>query len=291
MSQASSFGVSWQGSLSDLANIIQNVKRSKAFGRLSLRNLEHISIAHLYYRAGQLVHIVGNCGDARTVLLDLKNWSYASVRFERGKSVPDTGSSQEYEALIDEVLAYLYRKGVVVAPQIQAPTTRPLPNFQQPQPQSSQYTQPRRAIIESDLVAASEPKQLITPAEWRILIEATRRVSLAVAHLVGPNEALKVLRDILDDCSSSFPAFIFFKISPNGYLQVADPAHLDRLSRDELIEGFTALIAICQHFCTPIIGERDAHLLILQALQELTPPLASLGVFRVNTFLLTDNNF
>ena len=266
MSQTGVFGTLWQGSLSDLATIVQNVKRLKAFGRLSLRNSESVSIAHLYYRAGKLVNIVGNRGDARAILLDLKNWKRGSVRFERGTVMAGMSLNEEFEGLLDEVLAHLYRRGLVAAPQVQ-------------------HTR-RRSIIESDLIATSEPKQLITPMEWRLLIEATRRASLAVAHLVGPREALQVLQDILDDCSSSFPAMVFLKISPNGYLQVTDQSYLDHLSRDELIEGFTALIAICQHFCTPIIGEKDAHRLILQALQELALPLATMGVFRIHNHLL-----
>ena len=279
MNQTDVFGMSWQGSLSDLANIVQNVKRMKAFGRLSLRNPEYISIAHLYYRAGKLVHIVGNRGDARAILLDLKNWKHASVRFERSKFVAETSLNEEHEELLGDVLAHLYRRGLVAAPQ--HPQV-PFPQTQAYRPSTSQIP----GIIESDLAASSEPKQLITPQEWHLLIEATRRTSLAVAHLVGPHEALNVLQDILDDCSSSFPAIIFLKISPNGYLQVTDRSHLDHLSRQELIEGFTALIAICQHFCTPIIGERDAHRLILQALQELALPLATMGVFRIHNHLL-----
>ena len=278
MSQTSTFGTSWQGSLADLANIIQNVKRFQAFGRLSLRNAEYITIVHLYYRGGKLVNIVGNRGDARTVLLDLKNWKQASVRFERCKVMAEMALNGDYEELLDDVLAYLYRRGLVKPPLYQ-----PQP-FPQAQNQQSAHIQ---SIIESDLAATSEPKQLITPMEWRLLIEATRRASLAVAHLVGSQEALNVLQDILDDCSSSFPAFVFLKISPNGYLQVTDQSHLDRISRDELIEGFTALFAISQHFCEPIVGESGAHRLILQALQELALPLATLGVFRIHNHLLT----
>jgi len=278
VSQRDVFGSPWQGSLFDLANIIQNVKRAQAFGRLSLRNPEHVSIAHLYYRAGKLVHIVGNRGDARAILLDLKNWRRASVRFERSKLVAETALNEEYEELLDEVIAHLYRRGLVAVPQ-----------YQSPQAQSQQQTQ-KQSVIEGGLVGTSEPKQLITPAEWHLLIEATRRASLAVAHLVGPHEALNVLQDILDDCSPSFPAFVFLKISPNGHLQVTDQSHLDHISRDELIEGFTALIAICQHFCAPIIGERDAHRLILKALQELALPLASLGVFRIDSKLLASGD-
>jgi hypothetical protein len=272
--------MSRQGSLSDLANFIQNIKRSHAFGRLSLRNSEYIGIAHLYYRAGRLVHIVGNRGDARAVLLDLKNWRQASVRFERCKFIAQALPNEEHEHLLDDVLAHLYRRGLV---------TQALP-FSQNQDQHSAYTQPIpriQIIVESDLAARSEPKQLITPQEWHLLIEATRRASLAVAHLVGPHEALKILQDIVDDCSSSFPAFAFLKISPNGHLQVTDQSHLDHLPRQELIEGFTALIEICQHFCAPIIGERDAHRLILKALHELALPLATLGAFRVDNHLLT----
>ena len=271
MSQTGLFGTSWQGSLSDLANIIQNVKRFQAFGRLSLRNPELVSIVHLYYRAGKLVHIVGNRGDARAILLDMKNWRYASVRFERCRFKTETALNEEYEELLDDVLAHLYRRGLVAVPQYQPPTS----------PQAR-----RQSIIESDLIATSEPKELITPMEWRLLVEATRRASLAVAHLVGPQEALNVLQDILDDCSASFPAVVFLKISPNGYLYVTDQSHLDHLSRDDLIAGFAALIAICQHFCSPIIGESDAHRLILQALQELALPLATMGVFRINNHLL-----
>jgi hypothetical protein len=174
------------------------------------------------------------------------------------------------------VLAHLYRRGLVAAPQNQS--------------SQGQSQQQRQSIIEGDLVGTSEPKQLITPAEWHLLIEATRRASLAVAHLIGPHEALNVLRDILDDCSSSFPAFVFLKISSNGYLQVTDQSHLDHISRDELIEGFTALIAICQHFCAPIIGERDAHRLILKALQELALPLGTIGVFRIDNHLLASGD-
>jgi hypothetical protein len=143
-------------------------------------------------------------------------------------------------------------------------------------------------VVEGNVVVTSDVKQLITPWEWNILVEATRRVSLAVAQLVGPMEALNVLRDILDDCSGAFPAFSSLKIATTGYLQVVDSAQLDRMPREDLLEGFTALIAICQYFCSPIIGEKSAHRLIIQALREVGPPLISLGVFQIDKQLLSN---
>ncbi len=122
--------------------------------------------------------------------------------------------------------------------------------------------------------------------EWKVLVEGMRRISLAVAHLVGPREAMQVLRDILDDCSSAFPAFSSLEVAPTGYLRAVEHSHLDRMPREDLIEGFAALISICQYFCSPIIGERDAHKLIIQALNDVGPALVSLGAFQVDRKLL-----
>jgi len=163
--------------------------------------------------------------------------------------------------VLEEVLKHLHMYGLVVMPRA-----------------------PR--IIEGNIIASPEVRQLITQQEWLVLIEGMRRVSLAVAHLVGPREALSVLRDILDDCSSAFPAFTSLKIAPSGYLQIMDSSQLDHLSREELLEGFTALIATCQYFCSPIIGEREAHKLMISALHEVGPALVHLGVFHIDNFLL-----
>ncbi len=261
MPQTSSFGPSWRGSLRELAYVVHHIRRSKAFGRLSLRNTERLSIAHLYFKAGKLVQLVGNRGDNQTILLELKEWSCAVGRFDRGTTSNATELGDVYEQLLDEVLLTLRKRGFI-----------------------SVSEGPR--IIEGGLIATPEVKQLITPWEWRVLTEGTRRVSFAVAHLVGPKEAFSVLRDILDDCSSTFPAFTSLKIVPSGYLQ-ADGSQLDRMPREDLLEGFAALFAICQYFCSPIIGEQNAHRLLVQALQDVGPALVSLGVFHLDTSLLS----
>jgi hypothetical protein len=260
--QTSPFGSSWQGSLHDLANIVQQIRRMRAFGRLSLRNTERLSIAHVYFRAGKLVHIVGNRGDARSILGEIQEWSHAFIRFERGAMTTEVTIDGEYEKQMDDVLVHLSRRGLVALPY------------------------PPR-VIDSNIVAAREARQLIAPWEWQVLVEGTRRVSLAVAHLVGPREALTVLRDILDDCSSAFPAFSSLQIASSGYLQILDRSQLDSMPREDLLEGFTALIATCQYFCSPIIGEKEAHQLIIQALQDVGPTLVNLGVFQVDNQLLS----
>ena len=145
-------------------------------------------------------------------------------------------------------------------------------------------------VVEGHVIVSPDARQLVTPGEWRLLVEATRRVSLAVAHLVGPREALKVLQDILDDCSSAFPAFASLRIAPTGYLEIVDRSQLDRMSREDLIEGFAALFATCQYFCAPIVGEREAHLLIVHALQDVGPALVNLGVFSIDDALLAADN-
>ena len=254
---------SWQGSLRDLAKIVNTIRRSRAFGRLTVRNTSRLGVAHLYFRYGKLIHIVSHRGDTNATLADLPTWTQATLRFERGISISGESITEEQEQLFDHVLLQLQMQGIVTTP-----------------------TTPR--VVEGGLVTSTQAEQLTTPQEWRVLVEGTRRVSLAVAHLIGPQEAMTVLRDILEDCSAAFPAFSRLQIAPSGYLQVADSSSLDRTHSEELLEGFAVLIATCQHFCSPIIGERDAHKLMIQALGDVVPVLVSLGVFQVDNQLLSN---
>lgn len=263
MPQASIFGTSWQGSLAELAQLVHQIRRTRMFGRLSLRNSERMSIAHLYFRAGKLAHMVGNRGDARIILMELREWQHGFVRFDRGVSTLDVTLDEEHDDLLSETLSVLQQCGRVKMSYVPA------------------------RVVESDLVVTAEVKALITPWEWRLLIEAVRRVSWAVAHLVGAQEALRVLQDILEDCSSAFPAFVSLRIAPSGYLQVIDREPLDRMSREEIIEGFAALITTCQLFCSSLAGEQEAYRLMVQALRDIGPALVSLGVFRVDNRLLS----
>lgn len=256
-------GTSWQGAFSDFANIVHQIKRTRAFGRLSLRNAERFSIAQLYFRAGKCVHAAGNKGDVHAILADLQEWTDGFLRFERGITTADVTLNDEHEQLLIETLSLLQQLGIVTTPML-----------------------PR--VIEGDATSSPDAKQLITPLEWGVLIEATRRVSLAAAQLVGPAEAMGVLKDILDDCAAAFPAFSSLKIVPSGYLHIVDRSQFDSMARENVLEGFTALIATCQYFLAPIIGDKAAHKLIIQALQDVEPALENMGVFKVDTYLLTD---
>lgn len=251
----------WQGSLWDLAQIVIAIRRARAFGRLTLRNSDRVGVIHLYFHSGDLVHIVGSSGDAEAALRDLQRWTHATVRFERGSISARTTINPAQIQQFDELVLHFQRLGLVATP--------PMPR-----------------VVEGGVVSITPGEPLLTQEEWRILIEGTRRVSLAVAHLIGPREALKVLRDILDDCSSAFPAFATLQIASSGYLQVTNTAQLDRIPRKELLEGFSALIATCQYFCVPIVGEVEAHKLIIQGLGDICTSMITLGVFQVNNALL-----
>lgn len=262
MGQVHSYRTSWQGTLRDLALIVAAIHRAHAFGRLTLRNEEALSVAHLYFYSGKLVHIVSNRGNAAATLKDLEKWTRATVRFVRGTPPTDRTVGDEQERSFDSLIVDWQRRGIVAVPQA-----------------------PR--IVDGGVVATRGVEQLITPQEWRVLVEGTRRVSLAVAHLVGPIEALSVLRDVLDDCSAAFPAFAALHIDPSGYLQITDTTHFDRVPRGEMLDGFAALFSICQYFCAPIIGESDAHRLMIQALGDVGPSLVNMGVFRIDRALLS----
>ncbi len=218
-------------------------------------------MAHLYFYGGKLVHIISNRGNADVTLRDLQQWTRASVRFVRGTPPTNRTISDEQEQAFDALIVEWQRRGVVAVPKM-----------------------PR--VVDGNVIASQHAQQLITPEEWRVLVEGTRRVSLAVAHLVGPVEAFSVLQDILEDCSAAFSAFSSLRIAPSGYLQITNLSTFDRIPRGELIEGFAALISICQYFCAPIIGEGEAHRLMISALGDVGPALVHLGVFHLDRALL-----
>ena len=274
MAQANpnSFRALWQGSLSDLMGIVTAIRRSRAFGRLTIRNIDRMGIAQLYFRGGRPVHIVGSSGDALATLQDLSTWTRAAVRFERGIPTSNTTLTGEQEQRFYALLNHYQRQGLMTHPSSSSPTAMV----------------PR--VVEGGVISKTQGEQLLLPQEWQLLIEATRRVSMAVARLIGPREALKVLRDILDDCSATFPAFSSLQIASSGHLQVTDISQLNHMPRKELLEGFSALISICQYFCAPIVGEARAHKLVIQALGDMSTALISLGVFQVDNALLASGN-
>src|SRR5690349_10327596 len=106
-----SSGSFWQGPLSELVQIVRHIQRSRAYGRLSLRNTEWVGIVHLYYRAGKLVHMVGNRGDVQLILKELHLWRKGFVRFEQGVIARETTVNDEHEQLFEAVLVQLYEQG------------------------------------------------------------------------------------------------------------------------------------------------------------------------------------
>jgi len=285
-------GSPWRGSLRDLTQIVNDIRRLRAFGRLTLRSTTHIGLAHLYFRGGKLVHIVSNSGDASATLADLQHWTRAAVRFERGIPEGKQNASSEHERIFDNLLLYLQRRSL--APVSEGPRSTPVSKsprvFTLPEspPVAPIPERPRAAraperarIIESQVSTTPGAERLITPQEWYILVESVRRVSQAVAQLVGPQEAISVLRDILEDFSSAFPALSSLHVASGGYLQVVRTAQLDYIPRRKVIEGFAALLATCRHFCTPIIGEESSRRLLVRALGDVGPALVNLGIYNI----------
>jgi len=285
-------GSPWRGSLRDLAQIVNDIRRLRAFGRLTLRSTTHIGLAHLFFRGGKLVHIVSNSGDASATLADLQRWTRAVVHFERGIPLGKQNVQREHEQIFENLLVHLQKRSVGTVPENSSvtPASESPRMFTMPEPPrtTSISANPRAApafeserVIDSQVIATPGAERLITPQEWYVLVESTRRVSQAVAHLVGPQEAISALRDILDDFSSAFPALSSLHVATGGYLQVVRTTQLDRIPRRKVIEGFAALLATCRHFCTPIIGEENARRLLVRALGDIGPALINLGVYNI----------
>jgi hypothetical protein len=292
MTQVMPPGSPWRGSLRDLTQIVNDIRRLRAFGRLTLRSTTHIGLAHLFFRGGKLVHIVSNSGDASATLADLQHWTRAAVRFERGIPEGKQNVSSDHERVFENLLLHLQKRSLAsvsesprVTPVSASPRVFTIPEAPRatsiPQSPRAAPVPERARVIESQVSTTPGAERLITPQEWYVLVESIRRVSQAVAQLVGPQEALSVLRDILEDFSSAFPALSSLHIASGGYLQVVRTAQLDYIPRRKVIEGFAALLATCRHFCTPIIGEENSRKLLVHALGDVGPALVNLGIYNI----------
>src|SRR5215471_13224599 len=102
-------GSPWRGSLGDLTQIVNDIRRLRAFGRLTLRSTTHIGLAHLFFRGGKLVHIVSSSGDASATLADLQRWTRAVVHFERGIPLGEQNVQKEHEQIFENLLVRLQK--------------------------------------------------------------------------------------------------------------------------------------------------------------------------------------
>jgi hypothetical protein len=72
---------------SEVTFALIEIRDCKSSGRLSIRNGERIGLAHLYFKEGRFVHVVGDKRDAEAVLYGLLSWSKGQVRFDPAVTV------------------------------------------------------------------------------------------------------------------------------------------------------------------------------------------------------------
>jgi Domain of unknown function (DUF4388) len=72
---------------SEVTFALIEIRDCASSGRLSVRNGERPGLAHLYFKEGRLVYVVGDKRDAEAVLHDLLYWSKGQVRFDPAVTV------------------------------------------------------------------------------------------------------------------------------------------------------------------------------------------------------------
>src|SRR6266487_484937 len=142
-------GSPWRGSLRDLTQIVNDIRRLRAFGRLTLRSTTHIGLAHLFFRGGKLVHIVSNSGDATATLADLRRWTRAVVHFERGIPLGKQNVNREHEQIFENLLGHLQKRSVAAVSE----NPRVMPASESPR-MFSMPESPRAASISANPRAA-----------------------------------------------------------------------------------------------------------------------------------------
>jgi hypothetical protein len=101
------------GYLAEVTLALLQIRDTRAYGRLSIRNGERFGLAHLYFKEACLVHVTGDKRDGEIVLNDLLTWSKGAVRFDPACLVNYKSLTWQQAQLFTRWLAFLEMRGVM----------------------------------------------------------------------------------------------------------------------------------------------------------------------------------
>jgi hypothetical protein len=119
---------------------------------------------------------------------------------------------------------------------------------------------------------------LLTPPQWDLLVEVVRTLLEDVGQLFGHRQAQNILRTVLADQSEHVPVLGLVQVDRDGWLRELQPGEMITLSRQEVAEGFVALITDFERRCALLLGEERARQMISRALRDYREELAELGI-------------
>lgn len=105
------------GYFAEVTLALIDIRDTWASGRLSMRNGEKFSLAHLYFRAARLVHVTGVTGVAddkhggEAVLQDLLTWSKGSVRFDATALIEYDDITWQQARIFERWVSFLEMRG------------------------------------------------------------------------------------------------------------------------------------------------------------------------------------
>jgi hypothetical protein len=288
--------------LSRLSVDIATLRSQNQTVRLVLRNTERFGLIHLYFERGRLIQVQGHKDNPIKSLADLVTWSQGTIRQdELSAGTEKAAINPMLEQTLDSTLKQLESRGVVQPP----PGGRPSMSFQTQtppyalplSPQIPDYiggndqqrwpspaSNPPRPAHElfSDMqtipIASANPSDYLADSQWQLLALVVRQVVDQAGAVLGKETVDGLIRQSLAYGAVKRPPLRILEMDASGWLSPLPGQHISSFPLADVADAVAMLLTSFENRCASLIGEEDAHRLIVNAARPFSASLAQLGL-------------
>jgi hypothetical protein len=272
--------------------------------RLVLRNTERFGVIHLYFERGRLVQVQGHKENPIKSFADLATWNQGTLRQdELSTGMDNAGVNPLLDQALDSTLQQLESRGVV----------QPLPAGRRAvvfQAQNSPYALPPSPDVSlpyalgseapphwpslqgspelppnelfSDMqtipIASANPSDYLGDSQWQLLALVVRQVVDQAGTILGKDTVDGLIRQSLAYGAVKQPPLRILELDATGWLTPVPGQRISTYPLADVADAIATLLTSFENRCATLIGEEDAHRLIVNAARPFSASLAQLGL-------------
>lgn len=292
--------------LSRLAADIALIRSQNRTVRLVLRNTERFGVLHLYFEHGRLVHVLGHKENPSKSFGDLATWSQGTIRQDELTSGVDKAVSSSVnvvlEQSLDSTLQQLESRGTIQAlpnsrksfqtqnspypggffPETLPPYELGSETQQRRPPVSPDHREPPAHELFSDMqtipIASTNPSDYVADAQWQLLALVVRQIVDQVGTVIGKDAVDALIRQSLAYSAVKQPPLRVLELDATGWLSPLPGQPISSFPLADVADAIATLLTSFETRCASLIGEDDAHRLIVNAARPFSASLAQLGL-------------
>lgn len=292
-------------SLSRLSAEIAEIRSQNRTVRLVLRNTERFGVLHLYFEHGRLMQVQAHKENPSKSFADLATWNYATIRVDEladSVHMPGSSASVGLEQALDSTLRQLESRGAVAPP----PNSRHAFSVQtQPYEAGAPWEMPPSYALGGDApprnhavlpthgepqahelfsdmqtlpIASTNPSDYVAEAQWQLLALVVKHVVDQAGTAIDQDAADGLIRQSLAYSAVKRPPLRILELDASGWLAPLPGQRITSYPLAEVADAIATLLTNFESRCASLVGEEDAHRIVVAAARPFSASLAQLGL-------------